>query len=62
MRLEHKFKLKITIEGDQGHGKTLVTQALQELLNTMGACVIVRDHRDFNDGEYRHTMPTEDAR
>jgi thymidylate kinase len=55
---EHIFNLKITIEGAEGHGKTLVTTQLREMLNGMGACVIVRDHQgDPDDGEFRHHMP-----
>jgi thymidylate kinase len=62
MRQEHKFKLKITIEGAEGHGKSQTAQALREVLTGMGACVFVRDDGGPDDGEFRHTMPTEDPR
>ena len=62
MRQEHYFNLKITIEGAGGHGKSQVAQALRELLTGMGACVIVRDDGGPDDGEYRHTMSTEEPR
>jgi CO dehydrogenase nickel-insertion accessory protein CooC1 len=62
MRQEHFYALKITIEGEQGHGKTQVATELRELLNRMGACVIVRDDDGPDDGEFRHSMSTEDPR
>ena len=62
MRQEHNFRLKVTIEGAEGHGKTQAAHALREVLTGMGACVIVRDDGGPDDGEYRHTMSTEDPR
>ena len=63
MRQEHIFRLNITIEGAEGHGKTLVTDELREMLNQMGACVIVQDHDHSPDnGEFRHHMPDAHAR
>lgn len=63
MRQEHLYELKITIEGAQGHGKTMAVKEIREALNGMGACVTVKDHDHSDDnGEFRHHMPDAYAR
>ena len=37
------YSLRITIEGSEGHGKTLAAYAVQETLQNLGAWVAIKD-------------------
>jgi len=54
-----KYGLKITIEGKQGHGKTIAAKAIRTLLEGMGAWACVKDGDEII---WDHKSPKETPR